>query len=132
MAYLKTTVGGVEYGAEQHRRSASGLFHRGRDGSWVQDRGTSQTPSWTTEAAFRRWLLRQLRELDIATGERPRGGKREGAGRPTTSGSADGPPVSFRLSAADRAQAVELARVRGVGVNALARDVLLAALKTPA
>lgn len=129
MAYLRTTVGDVEYGAEMMRwGAASGLFHRGRDGSWVQDRGTSQTPTFTDERDFRRWLLRQLREMAVAMGERPRGGKRPGAGAPRTTGSSIGPPVSFRLSAADRARAIAAAMADGISVNALARHALLAAL----
>ena len=131
MAYLTTTVGEVEYGAEQHRDSASGLFHRGRDGSWVQDRGTSQTPTWTNEAAFRRWLLRQLREMDIAMGERPRGGARSGAGRPVTTGSGSGKPISFKLPPDVRQRAEARAATAGVTVCALARDALLALLDGP-
>jgi hypothetical protein len=57
-----------------------------------------------------------------------RGGRRPGAGAPRTTGSSDGPPVSFRLSADDRERVAEFARARGVGVNALARAALLALL----
>jgi len=128
MAYLKTTIGNIEYGAEQHRGSASGLFHRGRDGSWVQDRGTGQTPTWTTEESFRRWLLRQLREMDVAMGERPRGGARSGAGRPVTVGSGSGKPISFKLPPDVRQRAEARAAAAGIPVGALARDALLALL----
>ena len=126
MAYLTTTIGDVEYGAAIHHDGlAHGLFHRGRDGSWVQDRGTLQTPAWTTEQQFRRWVLRQLREMAVAMGERPRGGARRGAGHPVTTGSGATRPVSFRLSSEVRGRAEALANTRGVTVDALAREALM-------
>jgi hypothetical protein len=75
---------------------------------------------------------RASRRAGVKRRKPARGGARPGAGRPTTTGSGDGPPVSYRLSAADRARAVEMARERGTTVNALARDALQALLGTGA
>jgi hypothetical protein len=57
-----------------------------------------------------------------------RGGARPGAGRPRTTGSDGARPVSFRLSAEARGRAAALAQARGVTVDALAREALLALL----
>lgn len=113
MSYLTTIVGDVEYGAAIHHDGLGhGLFHRGREGSWVQDRGTAQTPSWSDERVFRRWLLRQLREMDIAMGERPRGGRRPGAGRPATTRSGATQRVVYRVTSEQRAElSAEAARL---------------------
>lgn len=108
MAYLTTTIEGIEYGAEKDSNGSGwGLFHRGRDGSWVQDRGTGQTPSWTTEAAFRRWVLRERRALALATGELPRG-------RPVSTGSSATKPIVFRVTAEQRAELDAEARRLGL------------------
>lgn len=71
------------------------------------------------------------RRPEITSRPSPHGGARPGAGAPRTTGSADGPPIAFRLSADQRARAEAMARAQGVAVNALARDALLALLGSP-
>jgi hypothetical protein len=100
MAFLTTTIRGIEYGAEFRAGARSpvayGLFRRRPDGSWGQDRGTGQTPAFRDERQFRTWVLRQLRAAREM--EEPR------RGRPVTTGSDSTRPVQYRVSAARRAE----------------------------
>lgn len=102
MAFLTTTIRGIEYGAEFRTGARSpvayGLFHRRPDGSWGQDRGTGQTPAFRGERQFRTWVLRQLRAAREM--EEPR----RSPGRPVTTGSDSTRPVQYRVSAAQRAE----------------------------
>lgn len=59
----------------------------------------------------------------------PRGGKREGAGRPPKMGKPVEAGIKVNLTLADR-QALDLeARRRGIGPSELARDLILKSLK---
>lgn len=106
MAFLTTTIEGVEYGAEKHRGTAAGMFTRRADGTWQQDRGTGQTPVFRDEKAFRRWVLAERRRAAEAEGRRP--------GRPVSTGSDSTRPVQYRVSAAQRAELEAEARCLGL------------------
>lgn len=69
----------------------------------------------------------QVREVSRRRGGH--GGRRKGAGRPRTNGSAAVPTVSFRLGAEDYDLVRRTARATGIGVNALAKRALLDSLK---
>jgi hypothetical protein len=56
------------------------------------------------------------------------GGKRRGAGRPTTTGSTEATPVHYRVSEAQRAELDKEGERRGISGNAVAK---LRAFPTP-
>lgn len=88
MGFLTTAIGETEHGAERvggPSAPGEGWFVRQSDGTWRQQRGHSQTPSFRTEAQFRRWVLRETREKRIP-------------GRPRSTGSSTNPVVRFRVS----------------------------------
>lgn len=43
-------------------RDGEGVFQKRFDGTWIQHRGTSQTPVFTTPAAFSRYLHANVRD----------------------------------------------------------------------